>query len=339
MTGNLTVPSINSGQLAGMRNKIINGKMEIAQRATGFPAANGYNLDRWSVINTTAAVVTIDQQSDFPGNEFRTYHRTVVTTADASVDATDTYVNFQAIEGYNARDLIGRTFTLSFWVRSPKTGVHCIAFKNSGSDRSFIAEYTVNAADTWEFKSVTVNGGLITAGTWNWTNGVGLSVCFTLMNGTTRQTTANAWQTGDFYSTSAQVNVLDAINNIFAITGVQLEAGPVATPFEHRPYGLELVLCRRYFRPLEGMVGRIDTTASNAVFAGSFDVPMRAAPTVTFSGASQIHEMSVAGRDISSVLLSVLSGSGGYVRFSMTTSGTSGNLSNITGNVFAAAEL
>lgn len=262
------------------RNKIINGKMEIAQRGTGFSAANGYNLDRWSLVNTTSAVVTIDQQSDFPGNEFRTYHRTVVTTADAAVAASDTYANFQSIEGFNVRDLIGRTFTLSFWVRSSKTGTHCVAFKNSGADRAYIAEYTINAANTWEQKSVTVSGGLITAGTWNWTNGVGLSVVFTLVNGTTRQTTAGVWQTGDFYSTANQVNCLDTVGNIFAITGVQLEAGSVATPFEHRPYGIELALCQRYYETGSTKIYSASTPALSA--AQTFKATKRAAPTMSY---------------------------------------------------------
>lgn len=267
------------------RNKIINGKMEIAQRGTGFSAANGYNLDRWSLVNTTSAVVTIDQQSDFPGNEFRTYHRTVVTTADAAVAASDTYANFQSIEGFNVRDLIGRTFTLSFWVRSSKTGTHCVAFKNSGADRAYIAEYTINAANTWEQKSVTVSGGLITAGTWNWTNGVGLSVVFTLVNGTTRQTTAGVWQTGDFYSTANQVNCLDTVGNIFAITGVQLEVGSVATPFEHRPIGAELALCQRYYWQGNVAIGpEYENSGGNIPAATyiAFPVRMRASPTIAF---------------------------------------------------------
>jgi len=244
------VPGLNGGQLAGMRNKIINGKMEIAQRGASFAAiANGdYSLDRWVFEKSTTAVITASQQADIPsGNEFQSSLRLAVTTADTSISSTDYCLISQRVEGYNVRDLIGRTFTLSFCVRSSKTGVHCVAMRNSGTDRSYVAEYTVNAANTWETKTITVPGGLITAGTWNWTNGAGLFVSFVLAAGTTFQTTAGSWQTGNFIATANQVNCLDTVGNIFAITGVQLEVGSVATPFEHRPIGAELALCQRYY--------------------------------------------------------------------------------------------
>jgi hypothetical protein len=232
------------------RNKIINGKMDIYQRGSSFPAiANSYGLDRWFYANAgTSGVVTMSAQADVPSsNEFQTSLRVLVTTADTTQDAGDYSVVGQRVEGANARDLIGKTFTLSFWVRSAKTGTHCAYFKNSGLDRTYVMEYTVNAANTWEYKTLTVTGGLITAGTWNWTTGIGVEVGFVLMAGSTFRTTANTWQTGSFAATANQVNVLDTVNNIFAITGVQLEAGSAATPFEHRFLGQELVLCQRYF--------------------------------------------------------------------------------------------
>jgi hypothetical protein len=266
-----------------MRNKIINGKMEIAQRGTSFAAVgNGtYTLDRFAWNKVGDGIVTISQQSDVPtGDEFQNSLRVAVTTADTSIVSTDAYAVYQAIEGYNARDLIGRTFTLSFWVRSTKTGTHCVAFANSNSDRSYVATYTVNASNTWEKKSVTVSGGLITAGTWNWTNGVGLLVRFSLAVGSTRQTTAGAWQTGEFWGTSAQVNCLDSNTNIFAITGVQLEVGSVATPFEHRPFGAELALCQRYFYPSEVSLGNA-ITSTQADFVFVFKSQMRTSPSMT----------------------------------------------------------
>lgn len=250
MTGNLSVPSLNGGQLAGMRNKIINGKMEIAQRGTSFAAiANAtYSLDRWVFGNSSSAVLTASQQGDVPSeNEFQNSLRFTVTTADTSIAAGDQASISQCIEGFNVRDLIGRTFTLSFRVRSSKTGIHCVAFRNVAGDRSYVAEYIINSANTWEYKTVTVSGGLITTGTWDWTNGNGVSVSFTLAAGSTFKTTAGAWQTGNLLATANQVNCLDTVGNIFAITGIQLEVGSVATSFEHRPYGAELALCQRYY--------------------------------------------------------------------------------------------
>jgi hypothetical protein len=193
----------------------------------------------------------------------------------------------QLVEGYNARDLIGKTFTLSFWVRSSKTGIHCVSFRNTGVDRSYVVEYTVNAANTWEFKTVTVSGGLITAGTWNWTNGAGVVLSWALAAGSTFQTTAGAWQTGNFLATANQVNCLDSNTNIFAITGVQLEVGSVATPFEHRPYGSELALCQRYFERSTYSFGG-NAWAVGAVFAQwvPFKVSKRASPTANASGTT-----------------------------------------------------
>ena len=280
----------SNAQGSGMKNRIINGGMDISQRGTSFAGnQNGYVLDRFRITSggPTAAFLTVTQNSDVPSNnEFQNSLRCAVTTADTSIAAVDVLILEQLIEGYNIRDLIGRTFTLSFWVRSSKTGIHCVSFSNSISDRSYIAEYTIIASNTWEYKTITVTGGLITAGTWNYTNGLGLRVEYSLAGGTTWQTTAGSWQTGNFTNTSNQVNCLDTIGNIFAITGVQLEVGSVATPFEHRQFGTELALCQRYYYVYSG--GSADfqenctrgatTTASATV---CLPVTMRTTPSVS----------------------------------------------------------
>ena len=249
------VSEINGGALAGMRNRIINGEMTVAQRGTSFPALTNpgitYTLDRWTWGQSGAMVCTATQSSDVPNDTFQTSLKVDVTTADTSLTANEYTVITQRIEGVNVRDLIGTTFTLSFWVKSPKTGIHCVAFRNAGPavpDRSYIKEYTIATANTWEYKTITVTGGLITAGTWDWTNGPGLDVGFTFACGSTFQTTADAWQTGNFIATANQVNVMDNTANDFFITGVQLEPGSVATPFERRPGSTEFALCQRYFQ-------------------------------------------------------------------------------------------
>lgn len=273
------------GQSAGLRNKIINGKMDVAQRGTSFaPIANdAYSLDRFLCRYISSAVATVSQQADVPSsNEFQNSLRVAVTTADTSIATGDLFHITQCIEGYNARDFIGRTFTLSFWVRSSKTGVHCVSFRNSNTDRSYVAEYTVITANTWEQKSITVSGGLITAGSWNWTNGAGIYVGWALAAGATYQVTKDAWQTGSFLSTSSQVNCLDTIGNIFAITGVQLEIGSEATPFEHRSHGIELALCQRYYGVVTTQITNIATSPAKGVF---FKSSMRIAPTIAGGGA------------------------------------------------------
>jgi hypothetical protein len=282
----LTYVQDGLNNLAGFKNRIINGKAELAQRGTSFAGigtGGGYTLDRWFIDNATDGAITVSQQSDVPSsNEFQNSLRVAVTTADTSIATAQNNRVAQIIEGYNVRDLIGRTFTLSFLVRSSKTGIHCIALRN-GVDRSYVAEYTVNAANTWEQKSIVFSGGLITAGTWNWTNGAGLYVTWVLASGATFQTTAGAWQTGTFFATSAQVNCLDTIGNIFAITGVQLEVGSVATPFEHRPFGVELALAQRYFQVFnvdDLRASGAGNASSSSLITTVLPVVMRATPSV-----------------------------------------------------------
>ncbi|WP_375591609.1 hypothetical protein [Chitiniphilus eburneus] len=266
-----------------LTNRIMNGDMAIAQRGSSFAAvANGqYTLDRWRVGVSTTGVVTIAQVADAPGdNEFQYSQRMTVTTADTSIAAGEFLGIQQFIEGYNVRDLAGRDFTLSFRVRSSKTGVHCVSFGNTGADRSFIAEYTVTAANTWETKTLTVPGGLITAGTWDWTNGRGLYVGFTLACGSSLQTTPNAWQTGNYVGTANQVNCLDTIGNIFAITGVDLKPGANATAFQHVNYATALQECFRYTRPFPMSPGMAYSTSA-ATFRCDIGTPMRATPSAT----------------------------------------------------------
>ena len=295
---NLTnVASINGGPLAGFRNRIINGNFDIAQRGTSFAAiANStYSLDRWAWGQAGAMVCTVTQSTDVPNNTFQSSYKVDVTTVDSSIAAGDYAFISQKIEGYNVRDLIGTTFTVSFWVKSPKTGVHCVSFSNSGQNRSYIKEYTVAAVNTWEYKTVTVAGGLITAGTWDWSNGEGLEVGFSLATGSTYQTTSDAWQTGDFLGTANQVNVMDNTANDFFLTGVQLEPGAVATPFERRPIGTELALCQRYYEA--GIIATVAATTGlgyTPATSATFKVTKRATPTVFEASTLEVQNIDVA---------------------------------------------
>jgi len=285
------------------RNKIINGKMEIAQRGTTFGTSSldgSYTLDRWVIGNSSTASLTVTSTTDVPASyEFRLSLQFVATTADTSIAAGDQAIIQQNIEGFNARDLVGRTFTLSFWVRSSVTGTYCVALRNSVFAFSYVLTYTINAVDTWEYKTVTVTSGLPAPfGTWNSTNGVGLRVAWTLAAGSTFQTTAGAWQTGNFLGTSAQVNFLAAAANTFYLTGVQLEVGSVATPFEHRPYGVELALCQRYYEVLlnSNSIGVLNSSGAAATmsFCTQWKVTKRATPTVTV-GQGAVNTASIDG--------------------------------------------
>ena len=235
---------------SGFKNKIHNGAFEVAQRGTSFvsPANGAYTLDRWSFNYTAATAATITKATDAPAlSGLRSSLRATITTADASIAAGDLAILNHVLEGYEIVDLVGGSFNMSFWVRSSKTGVHCVSFRSGGGDRSFVGEYTVNAANTWERKTIVVPGGLPVAGTWDYTNNVGLNIGFALAAGTTHRTTPSAWQTGNLFASANQVNVLDTVGNVFALTGVQLERGLKDTLFDRRPFSVELALCQRYF--------------------------------------------------------------------------------------------
>ena len=286
------IAAINGGQLAGMRSKIINGKMDIAQRGTtvaigGF--ANGYTLDRFYVENLTGAGLSVSQQADAPSDrEFVNSLRVTVVAADVSTNSTESCVLQQKIEGYNVRDLYGRTFTLSFRVRSSKTGIHCVAFGNA-VNRSYVAEYTINAANTWETKSITLPGGLdTTTASWNWVNGIGLIVKWALAAGSFSQGASDTWLNAtNTCATANQVNCFDTVGNIFAITGVQLEVGETATSFEHRSYGSELSLCQRYYEQVNYPAFYLPGTPATIMYIPVLlKTTKRATPTITLPASA-----------------------------------------------------
>jgi hypothetical protein len=287
LTGGVQAISYNGGQQAGFRNKIINGKMDIAQRGTTFtsPASGAYTLDRFQWSATTSAAVTITQNTDVPGGDRTLQYslRVAVTTADTSIASTDFAAIIQSIEGYNVQNLIAvPAMTLSFWVRSSKTGTHCVALRNSGAGTSYVMTYQISTANTWERKFLTISGGINTTfGTWNFTNGLGLSVAWILAAGTNFHTTANTWVSGNFLSTAAQVNCLDLNTNIFAITGVQLETGEVPTTFEYRDIATELAMCKRYYASVAytALWGFNTTQIYGPPIA--FKSTMRTVPTIT----------------------------------------------------------
>jgi len=274
----------------GMRNRIINGAMEIDQRNAGSAATvtNDYVLDRFKIFEQTDGAISTQQVTTVPAG-FKNSMKITVTTADSSLAANQLTSIFQPIEGLNCTDLSwgtsdAKTVTLSFWVRSSLTGTFGGCLVNGAVDRSYVFQYTVNSADTWEQKSITVAGD--TSGTWLTTNGVGVYVLWSLGDGTDYQGTANAWQAGSKRSASGNVNLLGTNGATWYITGVQLEVGSVATEFERRPYGLELSLCQRYYWQDAGAIMRPGIIDGGGDFPSAFvnyPVPMRTtSPTATF---------------------------------------------------------
>jgi len=295
-------PAVSFG-LSGYANAIINGDFSFWDYGTTVtaPATNKYVANRWVWINTSTAVVDVIRTADYPTEAQSAWQSTYCmkvdcTTADAAVAAGDLAYICQRIEGKTFLPLLKRTGYLTFWVKSPKTGTHCVAFQNSGQDRSYVIEYTVSVADTWERKTMSLSFSE-TGGTWDYTTGVGLRVIFPLIGGSTYQTTADAWQTGNYVATANQQNLLDNVANNFLISQVDLRPSN-ATPasFVGRPLNVEKDMCARYYEILGGSEGTIYFRgASNIVgmsLGGSYHYyPKRATPTATKSGTWTVASM------------------------------------------------
>ena len=270
------------------RNKIINGAMVIDQRNSGaavtHTAYQQYATDRCSFGATgfSTLVATIQQVSDAPTG-FSHSLKTTVTTAEATgASSVITAADFR-IEGYDFADMSfgtasAKTFTLSFWVKASIAGTYCVSFFNAGVTRAYLAAYTISSANTWEYKTITVAGD--TSGTWNTTNSIGLGIQFNVGAGSNQEGTEGAWS-GTYKNTvSGSVDLNATTNATWQITGVQLEVGDTATPFEHRSYGQELALAQRFYVSVTGIQQTPDTNHS---FNLIFPVEMRSAPSVAIT--------------------------------------------------------
>lgn len=278
----------------GFRNKVINGVMVVAQRGTAAvtgSASAQYPVDRFVVYNGTGTV-TFQQSSVAPTGFSNSIVATVTSTGSYS---TSGYTEIgHNIEGYNVADLAWGTagakpIVLSFWCRSSVTGSYNVAFQNGVQNRSYVATFTVNAANTWEYKTIYVNGD--TSGTWTTDNTAGLKIWFNLGMGTNYDTTGNVWGAGNLGSTSGAVDFAANSGATFYLTGVQLEQNYQPTPFEQRPYGIELQLCQRYYYAPQNAGG---AGADGAIIGGmgynysttsalqpvTLPVPMRTQPAI-----------------------------------------------------------
>jgi hypothetical protein len=279
--------------LQGFRNRIINGDMRIDQRNAGasvsYSNSGAYTLDRWVVDNTTDGTISVQQSSVAPAG-FTNSCLITVTTADASLSSTQRCRIRQPIEGFNVADFgfgtaSAITVTLSFWVRSSLTGTFGGALNNATVDRSYPFSYTISAANTWEQKSVTIAGD--TSGTWVTNSGVGLLAQFGLGIGSNFSGTANAWTGSQIMSTTGATSLIGTNGATFYITGVQLEAGSIATPFERRDYGTELARCQRYFQILRsGVTYKSNNTNVFSSFAFRLSPAMRGTPAAGRVSAS-----------------------------------------------------
>jgi hypothetical protein len=282
------------------RNRIINGAMEIDQRNAGAsvtPTVDGlYSLDRWQYSISQASKFSIQQNagSVTPPTGYINYLG-VTSLSAYSVISSDLFVIQQNIEGLNCSDLAwgtanAATVTLSFWVRSSLTGTFGGSLRNNDSSRSYPFSFTISSSNTWEQKTITVAGD--TTGTWLTTNGTGIRVTFSLGMGSTKSGTAGAWTAGSYWSPTGATSVVGTNGATFYVTGVQLEAGSVATSFERRSYGQELALCQRYCQTLtSGQENHGFGFTNGSAFFFSFvsgPVTMRSTPTISWSGTLNV---------------------------------------------------
>jgi len=279
-----------------MRNRIINGGMVIDQRNAGATVTPSnetvtYITDRFAFIRSSSTSPTLRQSTDAPPG----FTNSLLFTNAASGTTPEYAQVYQNIEGFNSSDFAWGTanaqpVTVSFWVKSSLTGTFSVAIRNSASNRSYVSTYTISSANTWEYKTVTIPGD--TSGTWLTNNGIGINLVFRF-GASSGTSSINQWTaTGNAFATGS-VNVMGTANATFQITGVQLEEGTAASPFEYRLYGQELSLCRRYFaryfQNTGGLAGdsavfnMANWNGTEAYGANWFQVSMRAAPSFSFS--------------------------------------------------------
>tara|TARA_R110000824_G_scaffold7379_1_gene33126 strand:- start:408 stop:1607 length:1200 start_codon:yes stop_codon:yes gene_type:complete len=313
---------LNLGENIVGRNLIINGAMQVAQRSTSAAGITGtgyHTCDRIKNILGNNGTYTISQASDGPSG-FANSYKMEVTTADAAPAAADFNILYYNIEGFDVQRLKKGTpdaeqVTLSFWVKSNKTGTYQVNLADNGNTRQVGGTYSVSVSGTWEYKTITFPAD--TSGVLADDNTAALVVEWWLGSGTnyTSGAVPTAWETAVDTDRNAggTVNIADTIGNTWQITGVQLEVGPAATIFEHRSYGQELASCKRYFRRFGdgsnrgqmGSGGFANLTQAQVVIP--FDPELRVVPTITVTAAGNLLDFGAALLPITAV--SVLSDS------------------------------
>lgn len=295
-----TSGSLSASNTFGFKNRLINGAMTIDQRNGGVsvtPTTDGqYTLDRWAAMMSAASKYSVQQGAATNPSGYPS--ALLATSLAATTITTSSYFGIsQRIEGFNAADLAWGTadaapVTLSFWVRSSKTGTWGGALRNAAANRSFPFTYTISLANTWEQKYILISGD--TSGTWTTTNGIGINVSFSLGTGSTYSGSANIWAAANYLTANTVTQSLVNTNAAtWYVTGVQLEKGRAATSFDFRPYATELQLCQRYYyvKTLNGgMQPTWITYTANGDTRGCVwhPVKMRTTPSVAFSSSTWV---------------------------------------------------
>jgi hypothetical protein len=278
-----SLKSINGGQVAGNRNRIINGDMRIDQRNNGTAVtpstASGYLLDRYQYVFVSASKITAQQVADAPAG-FKYSTKLSVASQYAAGNAEE-FCYRQAIEGQNLIDFqfglaTAQQFTFSTWVKASVAGNYSVFMCNASGARCYVT--TIPATTSWVRQSITLTADTI--GAWDTGNLVGLYIGFDLGSGANWNGTTGSWQTATIRRVTGSVAFVNNAAATFNTTGWQLELGSVATVFEQRPIGMELALCQRYFEIayMHFFGGQVAGGAVSAI--GTNKVAKRATPTV-----------------------------------------------------------
>ena len=285
------------------RNLIINGGMAISQRygtaSSNLGGSSVFAVDRFNCFGPSASSTSTAQQvTDTPAGFKNSLKYTCGT--GLSVTGGDYAQITQIVEGNNVAHLKWGTsdasdVTVSFWVKSSLTGTFSFGVQNGPTNRSYVAQYTVSTANTWEYKSITIGGD--TSGTWASDNAAAMRLVWDMGFGYGATSTVDAWQAGDVHYVAGNVKVNETSGATFYITGVQLEVGDTATPFEHRSYGDELARCQRYYCHSNNLSGPPNVNVSAYSQTGiAVDIEDAALTSVTFPTMMRVVPTMVVGR-------------------------------------------
>ena len=329
-----SIQNIKMSNIVQSKNIIINGDMSIAQRgtsATGKTATGYYTSDRFQTSISSAGTWTQSQSTDVPtGQGFATSLKLDCTTANGSLSSGSELVLRQMIEGQNLQYLKKGTAnaestTISFWVKSNKTGTYIVEIDDNDNSRNINKSYTISSADTWEKKTITFAGD--TSGALGNDNGSSFRIMFWLAAGSsfTSGTLATSWEsTTNANRAVGQVNLADSTSNEWYITGVQLEAGTTASDFEFLPVDVNEKRCFRYFQTytVMGTMGARNSTDVEGSF--EFHTPMRSSPSASQKTVKVFRDMYAGTFTQSSVSIGITDSSDKGLFIGM------GNLSGLT---------
>ena len=340
---------LTNSQIGGRRNLIINGAMQFDQRNCGnevVPASNlnAYIIDRFRYNASQASKLKVQQnaQAITPPSGFSNYLG-VTVNATHTVASTDNFFLTYFVEGHDSAHLdfgksTAKTVTLSFYVQSSLTGTFSGSIVNSAENRAYPYTYTINTADTWERKTITIAGD--TSGTWiGATNGKGLMLTFSLGMGSNFTGTAGQWNGAqDFGATGETVKLVENASAQWKMTGLQLEVGQV-TNFEHRSFGETLALCQRYYTLIaEGaskpIAVAMNFTSSNMYSTVHLPTDMRASPTIEVTSGTNYYQFirNIGADNIDDFFLQMTSNRIVEINNTSDISGTSGHAGFIRTN-------